>query len=126
MSTVRAARTVAERGIVPEWDPETMERRFDYVDTLTGADSAGTPVSCTVNRRVHYLDAVAIHRRAWIAHRNDLHGVALWALGNDDPLTWDGLRAARLGVETWNDPLATTATSAAVPATGSVTPATGG
>lgn len=126
MSTVRAARTVAERGIVPVWDPETMERRFDYVDTLSGTDSAGTPVSCTVNRRVHYLDAVAIHRRAWIAHRNDLHGVALWALGNDDPLTWDGLRAARLGVETWNDPLATTATSAAVPATGSVAPATGG
>jgi len=107
MSTVRAARTVAERGITPIWDPVTQERMFDYVDTLTGTDSAGTPVSCTVSRRVHYLDAVAVHRRAVVAHRNDLHGVALWALGNDDPLTWDGLRAARLGDESWNDPTAT-------------------
>ncbi|MCX6522901.1 MAG: glycosyl hydrolase family 18 protein [Actinobacteria bacterium] len=112
MSTVRAARTVAERGITPVWDPVTEERIFDYVDTLTGTDSAGTPVSCTVNRRVHYLDAVAVHRRAWVAHRNDLRGVALWALGNDDPLTWDGLRAARLGQESWNDPI--TATTAPV------------
>lgn len=111
MSTVRAARTVAERGIAPVWDPIAEERTFDYVDTLTGTDSAGTPVSCTVNRRVHYLDAVAVHRRAWLAHRNDLHGVALWALGNDDPLTWEGLRAARLGQESWNDPTATTAST---------------
>jgi spore germination protein YaaH len=112
MSTVRAARTVAERGIAPIWDPVTEERSFDYVDTLTGADSAGTPVSCTVNRTVHYLDAVAVHRRAVVAHRNDLHGVALWALGNDDPLTWEGLRAARLGDESWNDPAAAADTSA--------------
>jgi spore germination protein YaaH len=103
MSTVRAARTVAERGITPRWDPVTEERSFDYVDTLSGTDSAGTPVSCTVNRRVHYLDATAVHRRAWIAHRSDLHGVALWALGNDDALTWEGLRAARRGEADWGD-----------------------
>ncbi len=104
MSTVRAARTVAERGITPIWDPVAEERTFDYVDTLTGTDAAGATVSCTVSRRVHYLDAVAVHRRAWVAHRNDLHGIALWALGNDDPLTWDGIRAARLGEEQWADP----------------------
>ncbi len=116
MSTVRAARTVTERGIVPTWDPVTEERTFDYVDTLTGTDSAGTPVSCTVDRRVHYLDATAVHRRAWVAHRNDLHGVALWALGNDDPLTWDGLRAARRGEATWGD------TSGPEPSTGTDSP----
>ena len=103
MSTQRAARTVTERGITPIWDAENEERTFDYVDTLTGADATGATVTCTVSRTVRYLDAVAVQGRAYIAHRNDLHGVALWALGNDDPLTWDGLRAARLGQETWGD-----------------------
>ncbi|MCB1000656.1 MAG: hypothetical protein KDB40_15280 [Acidimicrobiales bacterium] len=116
MSTVRAARTLAERGIVPTWDPVTEERWFDYVDTLTGTDTAGTAVSCTVNRRVHYLDATAIHRRAYVAHRHDLHGVALWALGNDDPLTWDGLRAARLGDDSWGDTTSPTTVPATPPA----------
>jgi hypothetical protein len=88
-----------------------------YVDTHTVTDAAGAPVSCTVNRRVHYLDAVAVHRRAWVAHRNDLHGVALWALGNDDPLTWDGIRAARLGDEHWADP-----TTSSVPVGASAPP----
>lgn len=117
MSTVRAARTVAERGIVPTWDPVTEERTFDYVDQLSGTDAAGAPVSCTVSRRVHYLDATAVHRRAWLAHRNDLHGVALWALGNDDPLTWEGLRAARLGQELWGDTSSPTTVPETIPAT---------
>jgi spore germination protein YaaH len=115
MSTVRAARTVAERGITPIWDPVTEERSFDYVDTLSGNDSGGTPVSCTVTRTVRYLDAVAIHRRAWVAYRNDLHGVALWALGNDDPLTWEGLRAARRGEQRWNEPTEPDLATASVP-----------
>ncbi len=115
MSTQRAARTVVERGITPLWDPETEERTFDYVDTLTGLDAAGATVTCTVTRTVRYLDAVAVQRRAYVAHRNDLHGVALWALGNDDPLTWDGLRAARLGEETWGDVAVPTTVAASVP-----------
>ena len=101
MSTVRAARTVAERAITPVWDEATAEQMFDYTDTLTGPDAAGVGTTCTVQRTVRYLDARAVHRRAVIAHRNDLHGVALWALGNDDALTWDALRAARRGEETW-------------------------
>jgi spore germination protein YaaH len=117
MSTVRAARTIAERGLTPTWDPTTSEYSFAYVDTLNGADAAGAPVTCSVNRRVHYLDATAIHRRAWIAHRSDLHGVVLWALGNDDPLTWEGLSAARRGEQFWNDPLlAGTVPAGTVPA----------
>jgi spore germination protein YaaH len=111
MSTQRAARTVAERGITPVWNTETEERSFDYVDTLTGVDATGATVTCTVTRTVRYLDAVAVQRRAWVAHRNDLHGVALWALGNDDPLTWDGLRAARLGEEQWGEVTPPTSTS---------------
>ncbi|MCU1360588.1 MAG: putative glycosidase [Ilumatobacteraceae bacterium] len=101
ISTDRAARETAQRGITPVWNQTTAEMSYQYTDTLTGTDANGAATTCTVNRIVHYLDAEAIHRRAYLAHRNDLHGVALWALGNDDELTWDGLRAARLGEETW-------------------------
>lgn len=102
MSTARAARTVGERGITPTWDEQTAERRFDYIDTLTGAGGNGASTTCTVQRTVRYLDAQAVHRRAWIAHRADLHGIALWSLGNDDPLTWQGITAARNGVRDWD------------------------
>jgi spore germination protein YaaH len=122
MSTQRAARTVAERGITPSWDIETEERRFDYVDTLTGLDETGATVTCTVTRTVRYLDAVAVQRRAFVAHRSDLHGVALWALGNDDPLTWDGLRAARLGEETWGDITSPTTVAPSAATTPTTTP----
>ena len=106
ISTARAARESVERGITPVWDEAIAERTYDYLDTLTGADAAGVATTCTVARTVRYLDARAVHRRAYVAHRNDLHGVALWALGNDDELTWDALRAARLGQQTW--PVTTT------------------
>jgi GH18 family chitinase len=101
ISTARAARELLERGITPVWDETTAEQTYDYVDTLSGTDAAGVATTCTVARTVRYLDARAVHRRAYLAHRNDLHGVALWALGNDDDLTWDALRAARLGQQTW-------------------------
>jgi spore germination protein YaaH len=101
ISTARANREMGERGITPTWDEDTAEMRYDYTDTLTGTDAAGAATTCTVSRTVRYLDARAVHVRAYVAHREDLHGVALWALGNDDAATWDGLRAARLGQEQW-------------------------
>jgi hypothetical protein len=58
-------------------------------------------VSCTVERTVRFLNAQAIHRRAWIAHREDLHGIAIWALGNDDASLWPGIRTARAGESDW-------------------------
>ena len=81
----------------PSWPPAAGRRRSSPIAAivLTNAD----------------VDAVAVQRRAWVAHRNDLHGVALWALGNDDPLTWDGLRAARLGEEQWGEVTPPTSTS---------------
>lgn len=123
ISTVRAARLTAERGIVPTWDETTAERRFDYVDTLSGLDAAGAPTTCTVERTVRYLDATAVHRRAWLAHRGDFHGVALWALGNDDDETWQALRAARLGEQTWEGSVPTATTAPVTVQT--TTPATG-
>lgn len=124
IGTARAARTVTERGITPSWDPVAQERVFTYVDTLAGTDANGAPVTCTVDREVRYLDAVAVHRRAWLAHREDLHGVALWALGNDDELTWDGLRAARLGDETWGEDTTTTTTTTTVSGSSGTVPDT--
>jgi spore germination protein YaaH len=101
ISSAGAARATAERGITPAWDDTTAEMSYQYADTLTGNDANGVATTCTVNRTVHYLDAQAVHRRAYVAHRNDLHGVALWALGDEDASTWDGLRAARLGEQHW-------------------------
>ena len=96
-----AAQRAAETGATLLWDEEAEEARFDYTQTLTGVDASGVAVSCTVERTVRYLEARAIHRRAWIAHREDLHGVAIWALGNDDPSIWPALRTARDGAEEW-------------------------
>jgi spore germination protein YaaH len=50
---------------------------------------------------VYAPDARSVHRRAMLAYRNDFHGVALWALGNDDDATWDALGAAQRGEPTW-------------------------
>jgi spore germination protein YaaH len=90
---------LAERELTPVWDDATAELRFDYGETLSGADAAGAATTCTVARTVHYLDATSVQRRAWVAYRHDLHGVALWSLGNEDEATWTGLRAARDGVD---------------------------
>ena len=107
ISNSRAARETTELGIIPIWDEVNAERKYDYVATLNGTDASGVATTCTVNRTVRYLDAQAVHRRAYLAHRNDLHGVALWALGNEDELTWEALRAARLGEATWPPAAAT-------------------
>jgi hypothetical protein len=109
ISTATADALIAERGIVPTRDPSTDEVAFDYTTTVTGADASGATTTCTVARTVRYLDAESIHARAWLAHRNDLHGVVLWALGNDDGPSWDGLLAAQQGLEAWP----TTATTVA-------------
>lgn len=97
ISNARAGREIAARGVTPVWDETTAEYAFDYTDTLTGPDANGATVTCTVARTVRYPGAEGAGRRAEIAHRNDLGGVALWALGNDDPATWEAIRAARRG-----------------------------
>ncbi len=89
---------VAERALTPTWDAATAELHFDYVDTLTGVDASGVATSCTVERTVNYLDAVSIRQRTFLAYRADLHGVALWSLGNEDEATWLGIEAARNGI----------------------------
>lgn len=101
VSVRSAARLAAEHRVVPMWDDGTGEQRFDYTETLTGPDDSGAATSCTVSRTVRYLDARSIHLRASVANRAGLHGIAIWALGNDDDATWDGIRAVRAGNDDW-------------------------
>ena len=70
-----------------------------------------------MTHRVWYSDAEAVHDRAYIAERQDLGGISLWALGSDAPLVWDGIAAARANTETW-PPVDASATSASVSASG--------
>jgi spore germination protein YaaH len=98
ISTAAAAALAGARGLTPAWDASVQEMRFDYLEVRSGTDPSGAATSCTVTRTVRYLDATAIQVRAQLAWRSDLHGVALWALGNDDPATWLALQAARQGL----------------------------
>lgn len=101
ISTQRLTTMIAERGLVPAWDEATGESTLDYTDTLSGTDAAGVTATCTVQRTVRFLGDRAVHLRAALAHRSNLHGVALWALGYDNDATWAAIRLAHRGTETW-------------------------
>ena len=115
-----AAERATQHGATVMWDAEAEEARFDYTETFTATDAAGAATTCTVSRTVRYLDDRALHRRAWIANRADLHGVAVWALGNDEPSVWTALRIARDGEDEWpgtTNPTAPTTTTIEPPPT---------
>ena len=101
LSTKSAAALAASRGVDPTWDATAAERTFVYRDVLTGLDEAGDPTSCTVAHTVWYADAQAVHQRAWLAERQDLAGIALWSLGNEDGQVWQAISAARADQEEW-------------------------
>ena len=101
LSTKSAGELAARKGIAPTWDVAKAERTFAYAETVTGRDAAGAPTSCTANRVVWYADAQAVHQRAWLAERQDLAGIALWSLGNDDASVWQGIAAARADLAQW-------------------------
>ncbi|MEO6126047.1 MAG: glycosyl hydrolase family 18 protein [Ilumatobacteraceae bacterium] len=121
-STKSAAVLAASKGIVPTYDVERAESTFSYLENLVGVDASGAPTECTVNRTVWFSDARAAHQRAWTAERADLAGIAIWALGSDDELVWQGIDAARADIASWpvatDDPgssIATSLTTAPVP-----------
>lgn len=111
ISIARMGRVLEERSITPTWDEPTAEVQFDYTETLNGPDASGRSVTCTLTWSVYAPDAHSVHRRAMVAYSNDLHGVSLWALGNDDAATWDALDAARLGQADWPAEDTTSSTS---------------
>ena len=94
--TTKAAPAFAyARGAVPVLDPTTAERTFSYVESFGGLDAQGFSVRCNLTRTVWYLDPDAIYQRVWAAQQKGLVGVAIWALGNEDAITWQGIEAAR-------------------------------
>jgi spore germination protein YaaH len=101
VSTKSAAALAAEKGTVPTWSASNAEVSFVYSDQLTGVDPAGAAVSCTVRHVVWYADARAVHARAYLAERQGLAGIAIWSLGSDDALVWEGIAAARADAEVW-------------------------
>jgi spore germination protein YaaH len=64
------------------WHAATAEASFRYTQRLPG---------CTVQRTVHLADARAVAARAAYARSVGI-GVALWAVGADDPGMWPALR----------------------------------
>ena len=124
VSSKSAATLAAEKGVVPTWDPTTAERTFQYTEQLSGVDTAGTPVSCTVEHVVWYADAQAVHDRAYIAERQDLSGIAIWSLGSDDESVWQGIIAARANLEVW--PTVDSSAASSASATAAATALTGG
>jgi len=99
ITTDAATALLASRSLTPVLDADAAEMRADYTDVVTGVDATGAATACTVQRTLWYLDAAAIQARAQLAWRHDLHGVVLWALGNDNAATWSALVDARLGLE---------------------------
>lgn len=65
------------------WDPVTATASFRYRD-------GGT------DRTVWFADAESVAARAAAVRRHGLAGVALWALGEEDPGTWPALPACRV------------------------------
>jgi HAD superfamily hydrolase (TIGR01509 family) len=83
--TARSAGELAlRRGGVPELDPATSEWSFVYA---LNVDDGTT--SCVQNRVVRWVDGEGVAERVMIARQAGWGGVALWALGYDDPELWD-------------------------------------
>ncbi len=106
VTTAGAPAFAQKKGVVPVWDATTREMKFSYVDAFAGKDLNGANVECNVSRTVWYEDSQAIYQRVMLAQSKGIEGVAIWALGNDDPATWNAILAARNGTKfTPPDPL---------------------
>ena len=113
VTTQAAAQYAADRGATPHWGAATAlwpagpkEKTFSYVESFAGPDPAnsGVAVRCNVSRTVWYSDPDAIYKRVLLAQSKGIKGVALWALGYDDPATWDGILNARANNNDWQAP----------------------
>jgi hypothetical protein len=98
--TARNALDLAERRDgTPEYDPVDGEWSFTYeLEFEDGEDS------CVQDREVRWVDSEGVAARARIARDAGWNGVALWALGYDDPEVWDRLVDAARGDGTATPP----------------------
>jgi spore germination protein YaaH len=85
--TARGAHELAaRRSGTPVYDPVTAEWSFTYALEVTEGEE-----SCVQNRLVRWVDGDGVAERVMIAREAGWGGVALWALGYDDPQVWDQL-----------------------------------
>ena len=82
------AELITKRGVTPLRSTSTGESSFTYE---VAYDNGAT--TCTQTREVHYIDAIGTAERIDIARTEGLGGVSLWALGFDDPTTWQAIAA---------------------------------
>ncbi len=123
VSTKSAAVLVAAKGALTRWDATAAERTFTYTEQLLGTNASGAPTTCSVDHTVWYSDAQSVHDLAWLAERQDLAGIALWSMGGDDELTWQGIAAARADVAVWPAVPVDAATTTAPPTSAAATSA---
>ena len=100
ITNISSAQYAADRGATPTWDAVQHEPTFSYVESYTGPDASavGATVRCNVYRTVWFEDQRAIYERVKLAQSKSLAGVALWALGYDNDLTWTAVSAAQTSV----------------------------
>lgn len=87
-----AATLAASYGATPTWNATYGENTFTYTKTYVGTNAAGVPTSCTAKRTAWYQDPKGVLLRAALVGKYRLGGIAIWALGSEDPATWDQLR----------------------------------
>ena len=76
---------IAKRGVTPLRSAANGESSFAYDVVFEGS------TTCTQTRQVNYIDALGTAERIDIARTERLGGVSLWALGFDDPTTWQAI-----------------------------------
>ena len=94
LSIRTATQLATEPGVVSTPQLQQSERTLAYTEVLNGFDAAGTAVSCSVSRLAWYPDQQGVFDRVALAERENLAGVALWALGYDSEQAWDAIVAA--------------------------------
>ncbi|MEO6126210.1 MAG: glycosyl hydrolase family 18 protein [Ilumatobacteraceae bacterium] len=124
LTTESANAWALSKGVRPSWDSITRERTFSYVDSFEGKDSNGNFVRCNVSRTGWFADADTIYERVLLAQKKNLVGVALWAAGYDDSITWAGIAAARSGNTTWKAPVIADPTPRSTPGAPITSPTT--
>lgn len=104
-----AAKLVATKGVDPTWVEGTAakpirEVTFSYVESFSGQDVNGFSVLCNVYRTVWYPNQWSLYQRVLLAKQSGVGGVAMWALGYDDPITWQAISAGVEGKTDWPQP----------------------
>jgi len=90
------------------WDTTSGEYTYRYI--YADVDSK-TQQACSTTREVWFQDALSHERRALIAAKYGLGGVAMWALGDERDDTWTRLTAAAPSIKPFKPVLTLTATS---------------